>query len=228
MSARMSTISAIVPTRDRAGMLADALASLEAQTRRPDEIIVVDDGSTDDTDAVLERFGPALRILRTPGVGPSAARNAGLAAARGSLVHFLDSDDTLAPEAYAALGALLDAVPETDLALGRLRVAILPGGTAGHTAGWSEDMHGVLIGTALFRRELLAGLGGFDAGLRFGEDLDLFRRIEEAGWRRSLCDRVVLEYRRHGDNMTNDTFAAKRAMFDVLRRAQARRKEQTG
>lgn len=217
------TISAVIPTRDRAAMVGEAIASLLAQSRPPDEILIIDDGSTDDTARVLAGFGPALRVLHTPGLGPSGARNAGLAAAQGEAVLFLDSDDLLAPDALAALEAALAGMPDALLAHGTLAIDILPGGTRGPLAETVATMP-VLIGTVLFRTAALRAIGGFAAGLRFGEDTDLFCRVREAGWPCARIERTVLRYRRHPGNMTQDLPAAQRAIFDVARRAAARRR----
>jgi glycosyltransferase involved in cell wall biosynthesis len=91
----------VIPTRDCAGYIAAALDSVRIQNCASLEVIVVNDGSTDDTDAVLQRFAadwPELRIIATAGMGPAAARNAALAIARGSWIAFLDADDIWWPE----------------------------------------------------------------------------------------------------------------------------------
>jgi hypothetical protein len=86
-------ISCVIPTRDRAGMLATAIASVLAQDVAGVELVVVDDGSVDGTEELLVRRFPQLRRLRLPGLGPGPARNAGVAAAEGDVIMFLDSDD---------------------------------------------------------------------------------------------------------------------------------------
>jgi len=110
---RASRVSVIVPTFNRAALLPRALESLLAQTRRADEIIVVDDGSTDGTAAVLERFGDAIRYIReAENRGISHARNTGMRAATGDYLAFLDSDDAYAPRKLELQAAFLDAHPE--------------------------------------------------------------------------------------------------------------------
>jgi glycosyltransferase involved in cell wall biosynthesis len=91
------TVTVVIPTFNRAAMLADAVRSALAQTRPADEIIIVDDGSTDDTRTVVASFGTSVRCLRQENRGVSAARNAGIEAARGRLIAFLDSDDLWHP-----------------------------------------------------------------------------------------------------------------------------------
>jgi glycosyltransferase involved in cell wall biosynthesis len=91
-------VSVIIPTYNRAGMIAMAVSSVLAQTYRGIEVIVVDDGSIDDTPAVLNDFGARIRVIRQSNAGPSVARNRGAGEARGEYLAFLDSDDEWLPE----------------------------------------------------------------------------------------------------------------------------------
>lgn len=91
-------VSVIIPTFNRAATISAAIESVFQQTYREIEVIVVDDGSTDETPEVLRRFEDRVRVFRQPNAGPSSARNRGIAAARGSLLAFLDSDDVWLPE----------------------------------------------------------------------------------------------------------------------------------
>lgn len=93
----MSTVTVVVPTYNRAGWLPATVASVLQQTRPPDEVLVVDDGSTDDTEAVCRAFPPPVRYLRQRNAGVSAARNHGVREARGEWIAFLDSDDLWEP-----------------------------------------------------------------------------------------------------------------------------------
>lgn len=99
----MGTISVIVPTFNRSALLRATLSSILAQTRPADEVIVVDDESTDDTAEVVASFGSAVTFLRQPNSGPLIARNLGLRTARGRLVAFCDSDDLWDPGFLAAM-----------------------------------------------------------------------------------------------------------------------------
>ena len=103
----MSGISVVIPCRDGARFLAPTLRSALNQTLPPDEVIVVDDGSADESRAIAESFGPPVRVVASPGRGASAARNAGAALCGGNYVMFLDADDLLTPPTLAALAAEL-------------------------------------------------------------------------------------------------------------------------
>lgn len=98
MSAGRPAVSVVIPTRDRAALLREAVASALRQSLPPAEVIVVDDGSTEDIPGALREFGDAVRCLRQEGAGQSAARNRGAAAAAGEWIAMLDSDDLWEPE----------------------------------------------------------------------------------------------------------------------------------
>jgi glycosyltransferase involved in cell wall biosynthesis len=99
--AKAPLVSVIIPTYNRGGMIRDAIASVLNQDFKDFELIVIDDGSTDDTPAILETFGRAIRIVRQANRGVSAARNQGIALASGKLLTFLDSDDLWLPQKLA-------------------------------------------------------------------------------------------------------------------------------
>jgi len=190
------TVSAVVCTYNRATELRHAVASILAQTRAPDQVIVVDDGSTDDTQRVLRDFGSAIDVLAQPNQGASAARNAGIAAAHGTWVAFLDSDDVWLEHHLADLLAIVHRRPELDWAFSTRLVKLEPGAppteepvaakldTLLDADGCSRDYlevagAGVPSATSAFlmRRDVVSTLGGFDTSFRAGEDLDLYWRI---------------------------------------------------
>jgi len=113
---RDSRVSVIVPTYNRAPLLGRAIESLLAQTRRPDEIIVIDDGSTDNTEEVARPYGDRIRYIRlAKNGGISHARNTGMREATGDYLAFLDSDDTYLPSNIELQKAFMDAHPEIAL-----------------------------------------------------------------------------------------------------------------
>lgn len=112
-------VTVLLPVYNRAGPLAEAVQSCIEQTWRPIEIVVIDDGSTDDVDSALRPFGDRVRLIRKENGGDASARNAGLAAARGDFIHFLDSDDLLAPDAVQNALAAFNAVADADLCHGQ-------------------------------------------------------------------------------------------------------------
>jgi glycosyltransferase involved in cell wall biosynthesis len=222
---RMSRTSVIIPVRDGSNFLAEAIASVLAQLGGGDEILVVWDGSDDDTASVLQRLtDPRIRALKGPGKGVSGGRNAGLAAASGEFIAFIDHDDLWpAGRHRIMMQAMLDD-PRVDAVFGRMRIRIEPGAIPWQ---WVLDLDGRHVpgpnlGTGLFRSCILRRIAGFDECLRFGEDVDYFERLREVGLQFSLCDIDGLIYRRHTTNCTNDQLAVQNSVFDVIKRKIAR------
>ena len=106
------SISTVIPTFDRASLVARAVRSVLGECREGDEVIVVDDGSTDDTAQVVGGFGTRVRYLRIEHAGAGAARNAGIAAAGGDFIAFLDSDDEWVPGKLSWQRAVMESRPE--------------------------------------------------------------------------------------------------------------------
>jgi glycosyltransferase involved in cell wall biosynthesis len=189
----------IVPARDAQATLPAVLASLGKQTSAGDhELIVVDNGSRDATAAAAERAGVVSRVVvRERGEGPGAARNAGVAAASGELLAFIDADCVPAPEWLERGIASLDAY---DIVQGR--VLPDPAATPGpfdRTLSVGE-LHGLFESANLFvRRELFERVGGFPPGLEtsgapFGEDAIFGWRAVRAGARAGFCPDALVHH----------------------------------
>lgn len=177
-------------------MLAETLRSLEAQTFADFEVIVVNDASTDDTPEVVGRFAPKMRLLTQPAQqGVSVARNAGIAAARGKYVCFLDDDDlwmpwTLATYAQAAEQtggpAMISSngLPFRDLReVEAIRIAALSVRTYADYLAYAcspEENDWLLPTGVIVRRDVLQASGGFDTALNYYEDEDLWMRLGDA------------------------------------------------
>lgn len=118
-------VSTIIPVYNRAAMLCEAVASVLAQTYRPIEIVIVDDGSTDDTASIADELGrmhpEEIRVLHQSNTGPGLAREAGRQAARGEFIQYLDSDDLLLPEKFERQVAGLRDHPECGVSYGKTR-----------------------------------------------------------------------------------------------------------
>lgn len=221
--------SVVVPVFNGARFLAEALDSVRAQSVPVAEVIVVDDGSTDDTAALVEAMGD-VTLLRQDNAGPAAARNRGLAHARGEYVALLDADDLWTPDRQEILlGHLLDR-PGTDLVIGHQRLLVEPGATL---PAWVPEGDPETLGPAdlpfpttgfLARRALFDAVGGFAEDMLHGEDSDWFMRAHDRGAGVARVDDVVLVRRLHGGNLTHDTDAQRRAFFEVVARRMARRR----
>jgi glycosyltransferase involved in cell wall biosynthesis len=179
-------VSVIIPTFNRAWCLAEAVDSVLAQEFGDFELIVVDDGSTDGTFSLLAGYGDAIRVLRRENQGVSAARNAGIAAARGVLIAFLDSDDLWLPGKLRHQVAFFASHPEalicqTEELWVRNGRRVNPGKRHRKRSGMifeaSLDLCLVSPSAVMVRRELFERVGLFDERLPACEDYDLWLRV---------------------------------------------------
>jgi glycosyltransferase involved in cell wall biosynthesis len=206
-------VAVAVATYNHAHYLGDALDSLMKQTVPADEIIVVDDGSSDDPAAVVARY-PGVRLVRQANHGLSAARNTGLKLATAKRILFLDADDALTPNAIEAGLACFCEHPEAGFVYGgHLRVnsafnplgepCFSPIGPDPH----ADFLTGNLVGmhaTVLYDRAKLLAAGGFDTSLRRCEDYDAYLRMTRTHGVASHSGTVAL-YRIHGNNMSTNS-----------------------
>jgi len=224
-------LSVIVPVYEMGRYLPEAIASIEAQGVDDVEIIVVDDGSTDETPQVVATLGDRVVAIRQDNAGPAAARNRGLAVARGDLIAFLDADD-LWPEGKLELQVgRLDGDPELDAVLGRIQFVALEDGVVPEVEFEDPDAQTathVHLGSGVYRRRAFDRIGGFDESLRFSEDVDWFMRAREAGLKIAIVADVTLVYRLHGSNMTRELRPADLRLVSVLKKSLDRRRAEAG
>ncbi|MCP5094639.1 MAG: glycosyltransferase, partial [Chloroflexi bacterium] len=204
------SVSVIVPTYNNAHFIAETLHSLFAQTFTDVEIIVIDDGSTDDTAIVLTAFLNRIKIVLQDNAGPAAARNHGLQLAQGEFVLFLDADDLLLPNTLAEQVAILKERPF----LGATHSGWQIMDETGHVIKTVEPWHDapqldlltwlqwkpVRLGATLFRRAWLEQVNGFDPTLRQAEDVDLMLRLSLAGCQIKWLPRPTMQYRHHAQS----------------------------
>lgn len=181
-------VSVVIPCYNSSQTVAKAIESALGQTHPSVEVVVVDDGSTDDSAQVCARFGDRIRLVRQPNRGLSAARNAGVEAATGEYVTLLDADDMLLPACLARRVTLLDVDPKLGLVAGWFREIDADGNLIERTPEvrqvWREAPFrqavrrnwGPPVGWT-FRRDAYFRVGGFDPLLRSCEDWDFVIRI---------------------------------------------------
>lgn len=221
--AALPRVSVVIPCFNTERYIATTVRAVQAQAGAALEIIVVDDGSTDGSAALIEREFPGVRLIRRPNGGVAAARNAGIEAATGDWVAFCDADDiwlpgklaaqfeAMAPHAdcrmsYTAWHVWVSSEPEPEARL--LAQLATESGDTGRWAGATGWLYPELLldcvvwtSTVLMQRSLLAEIGGFDTGLRIGEDYDLWLRAS----RRTRIERVARPlalYRQHPASIT--------------------------
>lgn len=216
-SARPMRGSVIVPFYNAEAYLQSALESIFAQCRVPDEVILVDDGSTDGSAAVAARFGARVRCHSQPHAGEGAARNHGLRLATGDCIAFLDADDVWPDAAFATLAQALESNRALDLVYGFVEQFISPeldeAARAGlHCPTGAEPAR--LCGSTLFRRRAFDQVGGFDVSFTLGATVDWIMRGDEQGLVSGRVDEVVLRRRLH---KTNTGIVKKEHRSDYLR-----------
>lgn len=209
-------LSIIVPVYNGATYVAAAIDSVLGQAPQRTEVVVVDDGSTDETPLVLRQFAGRIRVLTQPNAGLANARNAGLRAARGRYVGFLDSDDLYFDGALSALVDYLDKNTQVAVVAGawdyidpsgrRLRgpasaTAALAGESALEALLWTNVFP---VHAAVLRRAWALAVGGFDEGLGALEDYDFWLRLALAGARFASLPTPVARYRQHDLCMTRN------------------------
>jgi glycosyltransferase involved in cell wall biosynthesis len=215
----MEFVSVIIPTYNSASTLARAVDSVLAQTRPADEIIVVDDGSTDETEALVKERFPQVRYHYHENRGLAATRNAGAKLAQGDILGLLDSDDEWVPEKLERQLSVLR--KRTDLAAvgcHRIRVKLNAEGqelwrkSSRRADGVVEDIvfadeiwsNRICGASMLLRRDVFNRLGGYDATMRCSEDHDLWLRMLGAGERLAvLREALYVFYDRPGSLRSN-------------------------
>lgn len=200
-----ASISCIVPVYNGARFLAEALESILAQTLRPGEIIVVDDGSTDATPEVGRAYSEHVFYVRQPNAGPASARNLGIGLATGDFLSFLDADDLWHADKLARQMHALEANPAAGFCITYLQNFRVE--EPAHlreqmrTQRFARPMPGNVCQCLLARRSAFDTVGPFDETKLRGDDPDWFMRAMRAGIaKETLTDTLV--YRRiHGQNM---------------------------
>lgn len=231
------TFTVVVAAYDAQATIGDALRSVAAQARADVEVVVVDDGSTDGTAERAEAFHDVLdlRVLRQPNRGPAAARNAGIALARGRYVSMLDSDDLWLPSYLDRMEAALDAARDAgfaytdawalETASGRFRRATAmarqhpPAGALDAPAFLAELIRRNFVFNAVtIRREALDAVGGYAEDLPQAEDYELWLRLAASGRRGVPVAGPLAIYRVRPGSLSSDGAALTAGLRDAYRR----------
>jgi glycosyltransferase involved in cell wall biosynthesis len=224
----MPSVSIIVPAYNVSSYLSATLHSILAQTFTDWETIVVNDGSTDDTEAIARRYAredARIRVLSKPNGGISSARNTALSASTSEFIAILDGDDIWLPEYLEAQVAILRARPEVDIVTGN--GFNLGGSNDGEFARPFPDTRPqptlidiiadetAIFIMSVFRRRVYETIGGFDETLRTNEDYDYWLRAAAAGFRFFRNDRPLCRYRRRNDSLSANNMRMLRGILRV-------------
>jgi glycosyltransferase involved in cell wall biosynthesis len=224
-------VSVIIPTYNREKIIGKAIASVLAQSWQDFEIIVLDDGSRDNTRAAVEACGPKVRYFYQENKGIAGARNSGMRHAEGDHLAFLDSDDYWLPEKLARQMALFEAHPEYGMIAcqcgsvaidGAYREKNRPG-----KSGWIlYDLfrkNFIRTSAAVITRACLEKVGGFDEGLREGEEYDYWLRIA-AEFAVGFINEPLTVYVDNTDGMSTDSLTGRLHRLKVLEKKYLRKK----
>lgn len=206
--ARLAPISVVIPAHNYGRFLPQLLTSLSRQGRKPAEIIVVDNGSSDGTGALLQRLWrtspvPLRMIIQKTPIGRPRARNEGIAAAKSERVFLIDADDWAAPDALERLGAALDENPKAAFAYGFAQLEGDRSGVLRYPKYNLKELlvHNYIPSCVLLRKSAWAATGGFDPSFETGaEDYDFWLTLAGRGMGGVQVPGVVFHYRFHGGN----------------------------
>ena len=215
-------VSAILAVRDGLPYLPEAIDSMLAQSRPPDEVIVVDDGSTDATRTVLERYSPRIHSLARSPQGQPAALLAGIAVASGDVLAFQDADDIWPAPRLGMQLAAMAGDPSVEAVFGHAKQFVSPELPLAEQCTLTPSrsiIPGEITQCMLIRRTAYDRVGPFDSELDQAFFYDWLARAKAAGLRSVMLDDVVLLRRLHRTNYGRVHAAARdRALLRALRR----------
>jgi glycosyltransferase involved in cell wall biosynthesis len=221
-------VSAIIPVFNGERHVADALRSVFAQDYRPIEVIVVDDGSTDDSAALLQTF-PDIHYIHQPNAGVAAARNTALQRARGEFIAFLDQDDQWTPNKLTRQVSWLMDHPELGFVVAKEQI-LLDGVDA--RPPWlrdnalDEDLAVYLPGVLVARRSAFDAVGAFDPSFINGSDTDWIYRAKDKRIRYEVIPETLLIRRVHAKNASHALQVNRREIFRALHTSIRRQREE--
>ncbi|MGR8931563.1 MAG: glycosyltransferase family 2 protein [Gammaproteobacteria bacterium] len=235
-------ISAIIPAYNSASFITDAIASIRAQTAPVDEIIIIDDGSTDNTEQIVANLTNSIVYYKQTNQGPSAARNKGIEIAKGDWIAFLDADDQWTIEKIRRQQQILATYPSLHLIAGDMaEIAVddtilvdsvlakhhlldsfnaLGGKPIPNALSRLIEKNFIPTGTVLAKRSTLLEAGLFNTEIRFGEDLELWAKIA-AKYPIACLPEVLMLRRQHGNNATQ---ASEKMLQDLTKVMESIRK----
>ena len=221
-------VSVIIPVYNCERYVAEAIESVRAQTYKPTEIIVVDDGSTDNSAKIIEQYLPSVQYAYQSHNGSGAARNHGIKLAHGNFFSFLDADDIWIKDKLSYQMEAFKSNSRLDMAFGHVinfYSPDLPEHVKNKIFCPSDKMPGFTAGTMLIKKESFVRAGAFETNWHLGEFIDWYIRAKECGLTSFMVPEVVLRRRLHADNMgirdrdsRNDYVRILKAFLDRRRR----------
>ena len=217
-------ISVIIPVYNGEQFLAGAIQSVFDQKYHQLEIIVVDDGSTDNTQKIAEGFGEKLRYIRKENGGPASARNKGLELAQGEFIAFIDADDVWVKDKLSRQLALFKKYKEPGIVIGlTLKTRFLTEDKLEQPGVNPKSTFRLSLGSSLIKKSVFNEIGLLDEDLFLGEDTDWFNRAKENRVPIAIHRDIVQYYRIHENNITNNKRRFNHYVFRVLKKAKDRK-----
>jgi glycosyltransferase involved in cell wall biosynthesis len=218
-------VTAIIPVYNGEAFLADAISSILRQHHEPLEVIVVDDGSTDNSAAIAKSF-PSVSYVYQANRGAPSARNQGLKMAQGDMIGFLDADDLWSDDKVKLQLSCFRRKPSAEIVVGytqRMQKINLAEGRH-EFRNFSDPVLGMDFVASLIRKSVFNKVGPIDETFRQCDDWDWFMRAKELGVNMLVHKEVSRFYRRHDGNITNQTEKANHYQMMMLKRSLDRRR----
>lgn len=222
-------LSVIIPSYNGARYLAAAIESVLAQAYAPLELIVVDDGSTDNTAEVASSFGPAVQYIHQPNGGVAKAANRGLEAAHGEWLGFCAADDLWAKGRLERQFAAFAAQPTPDLVFGHVQNFLTPELSDELKQRYycpPDPLPGYSLAAMLARRSTFESVGRFNPEYKLGEFVDWYARAQERGLSSALVPEIVLWRRLHDDNLSTRNPKDRSDFARILKASMDRRRRE--
>lgn len=222
------SVTAAIPVRDGEAYLAEAIESVLAQSRRCDQVVVVDNGSSDRSAEIARGFAPAVEVVQEPRPGIGTARNAALRAARGDFIAFLDADDLWEPEKTALQLAAFETEPRLQLVFGHVRQFVSPDLSEADAEALrppAAPQPGLYISAMLARRTAIDAIGPWTEDVRVSDGLAFLLRAKELGLEQAMLSETVTRRRLHGANHSIHNRGERTELAVHLKRSLDRRRE---
>jgi glycosyltransferase involved in cell wall biosynthesis len=225
------TVSAAIPVRDGEAYLAEAIESVLVQSRPCDQVVVLDNGSSDRSAEIARGFAPAVQVVSEPRPGIGAARNAAMRAAGGDFVAFLDADDLWEPRKIELQLAAFEARPELQLVFGHVVQFVSPALAAENALALTvppDPQPGLYIGAMLARRSAIEAIGPWAEDVRVSDGLSFLLRARELGLSEAMLPETVTRRRLHGENHSIHNRGERSEFARHLKRSLDRRRKASG
>lgn len=218
-------ISTIIPVYNGAPFLTEAINSVLHQTLPPDELLVIDDGSTDDTAQIAQSFGDKVLYFYQENQGAAAARNHGIKLAQGNLIAFLDADDLWLRDKLKQQVERLIQQPACGIVFTFIQEFKTTTKTGGTQMDIIRNLPGYSFTTALIRQALFEKIGFFDTQLAVGEFIDWYAQAKDMGYKDCMLEETLALRRSHEKNMTKENHNNRQMYPHVIKNILDRRRK---